>query len=265
VGNLFTYKRSVIAWHRYGTGPTTVLCLHGYGEDSSRFDFLEGTAGDQYSFYAVDLPFHGRTRWEEKEPFTLEDLNSVCQGILPPGEFLLLGFSLGGRVALSLFEYWASPVKKMVLLAPDGLKVNFWYWLSTQTAMGKSMFRFTMKYPGWFFLLLRLLNGLRLVNASVYKFVGYYIGNPAARELLYNRWVVLRKLRPDLEKIRQLIREHQVPVRLVYGRHDRIILSSVGDKFCKKTGPLCEVSIIPSGHQVLHEKHSEYILKALQD
>jgi hypothetical protein len=42
-------------------------------------------------------------------------------------------------------------IEKLVLLAPDGLKVNFWYWLATQTWLGKNSFCFTMKHPGWFF------------------------------------------------------------------------------------------------------------------
>jgi pimeloyl-ACP methyl ester carboxylesterase len=50
---------------------------------------------------------------------------------------------------------------------------------------------------------------------------------------------------------------------LVYGKHDRIILSSVGEKFRKGIEGQCRVTIIPSGHQVLHEKHAEDIVAAL--
>jgi pimeloyl-ACP methyl ester carboxylesterase len=59
------------------------------------------------------------------------------------------------------------------------------------------------------------------------------------------------------------IRENSTKVRLVYGRHDRIILSSVGEKFRKGIEEYSTVSIIDSGHQVLHEKHAAEIVSAL--
>ena len=154
-------------------------------------------------------------------------------------------------------------IEKIVLLAPDGLKINFWYWLATETRWGNKFFAFTMKKPGWFFGLLKGMNKLRLVNASIFKFVNYYIGDAAIRRLLYNRWTTLRKLKPALNRIKNNIRENNTVVRLVYGKHDRIILSSTGEKFKKGIEEYCTVTVIHSGHQVLHEKHIEEILPAL--
>lgn len=260
----FLYKNSAFRWRRFGSGPLAVLCFHGYGEEGSKFAFLEKEAGDRYSFFAPDLPFHGETVWREKDPFTVEDLLALSRGILPTQHCILMGYSLGGRTALSLFETGALDVSKLVLLAPDGLKVNSWYWFATQTMAGRKLFRFTMNHPGWFFLLLNIFNRLRLVNPSVFKFVSFYIGNAGAREILYQRWISLRKLRPRLEKIRQRIRDGRIPTRLIYGCHDRIILSSVGERFCRKTGSCCQVRVIASGHQVLHEKHGAEILQAME-
>jgi pimeloyl-ACP methyl ester carboxylesterase len=175
----------------------------------------------------------------------------------------LLGFSLGGRVALSLYEMMPSQIEKLVLLAPDGLKVNFWYWLSTQTWIGNKLFVSTMKHPGWFFFLLKILNKLKLVNASVFKFVNHYIGDQEARNVLYQRWTVLKKIRPDLKQIKSLIVKNSTPVRLIYGKHDRIILPIRGEKFIKGIEKHCTLSVIHSGHQVLHEKHVREILPAL--
>lgn len=154
-------------------------------------------------------------------------------------------------------------IKRLVLLAPDGLKVNFWYWLSTQTRAGNKFFAFTMKHPGWFFGFLKLLNKLRFVNASIFKFVNFYIGNKQVRQLLYQRWTSLRKIKPHLRQIKSFIQQHDTAIRLIYGKHDRIILSSVGEKFKKGIETQCTVSVINSGHQVLHEKHGEDIAAAL--
>ena len=150
-------------------------------------------------------------------------------------------------------------------MAPDGMKVNIWYWLATQSPAGNRLFAFTMKKPRWFFGLLKILNRLGTVNTSIYKFVTFYIGDASIRDLLYKRWTTLRKIRPDIEKIKSLIRQHNTSTRLIYGKHDRIILSSRAKKFKNGLEDLCTLNIIQSGHQVLHEKHVNEILPALQD
>ncbi len=274
---LLTYRNSTIGYYRFGYGPKTVVCFHGYGEDASMFGFLDKYAGNQYTFCSINLPFHGKTEWKDSFTFTHSDLLQIVEKIVEEVslkdhphnsvgtnlKLSLMGFSLGGRIALSLYQAIPEKIEKIVLLAPDGLKVNFWYWLATQTWAGNKFFAVTMKKPGWFFGLLKLLNKLKLVNASIFKFVHYYIGDAEVRRLLYTRWTTLRKLKPDVKKIKSHIREYKTPVRLVYGKHDRIILSSVGNKFKKGIEKYCTLTVIHSGHQVLHEKHAEEIVAAL--
>jgi len=261
----FTYRNSTIGYYQFGSGPKTVICFHGYGEEATIFGFLAKYAGHQYTFYSIDLPFHGKTEWKDGQTFTATDLQQIAEQITGNQHptFTLMGFSLGGRIALSLYQIIPEKIEKLVLLAPDGLKVNNWYWLATQTWLGNKFFAFTMKKPQWFFGLLNLLNKLKLINASIFKFVNYYIGDAEVRRLLYTRWTTLRKIKPDIQKIKVLIGENKTPVRLVYGKHDRIILSSVGEKFRKGIEEHCTLTVIHSGHQVLHEKHSEDIVQAL--
>lgn len=268
----YSFNNSSISYLRFGTGPLPVICFHGYGEEATTFEFLGKYAGNQHTFFAIDLPFHGETDWQEGLNFSGQELAQIVQGILEENypeakpasfSFSLLGFSLGGRAALQLYQQQPEAVEKLVLLAPDGLKVNFWYWLATQTWLGNKFFAFTMKKPAWFFGLLKLMNKLKLVNASIFKFVKHYIDDKEVRRLLYTRWTTLRKLRPNLVRIKDHIRQHKTPVRLVYGTHDRIILSSVGERFKQGIEEYCTLTIIHSGHQVLHEKHVEEILPAL--
>lgn len=261
----FNYKKSVISYYRFGTGPRTVICFHGYGENASIFEFLSKYAGNQFTFYCLDLPFHGKTEWNDELVFTTKDLITIVEDVIGGGsqKLSILGFSLGGRIALSLYQAIPGRVERLVLLAPDGLKVNFWYWLSTQTWLGNKFFAFTMKHPGWFFGFIKLLNKVRMINASIFKFVTYYVNDEKARHLLFNRWTTLRKLKPNLATIKNEIRNNNTPVRLLYGKHDRIILSTVGERFKAGIEEQCVINIIPSGHQVLHEKHIEEILPAL--
>lgn len=269
-----TYKNSQISYYRFGSGPGLALCFHGYGEDGSMYQFFEKYAGDRFTLYAIDLPFHGNTTWKEGLNFTHTDLQQIIHDILLENDVIfnkegsapklsLIGFSLGGRIALSLYQAWPGIIEKLVLLAPDGLKVNFWYRLATRTWAGKKLFALTMKYPGWFFGLLRLLNKLKLVNSSIFKFVSYYIGNTTARRQLYERWITLRRLKPKRKHIKAFIRQNKTPVELIYGQHDRIILPIRGEKFREGIEEYCKLSVINSGHNVLNEKHAERLTEAL--
>jgi pimeloyl-ACP methyl ester carboxylesterase len=275
---LLAYKNSRISYYTYGSGPRLVVCFHGYGEYGRLFQFLGEYAGDEFSFYALDLPFHGHTRWNEGLNFTHTDLQEIIHAILlennhqlHPDSYrdeklrlILLGFSLGGRMALSLYQAWPGAVEKLVLLAPDGLKVNFWYWLATRTWVGNRLFSFTMKHPGWFLSFLRLMNKFGLVNASIFKFVNYYIGDKEARLLLYQRWTSLRRLKPNLSLIKTCIRKNNTRVHLIYGQHDRIILPVRGEHFRKGIEKYCTLEVITSGHQVLHAKHATEIVTSLK-
>jgi pimeloyl-ACP methyl ester carboxylesterase len=266
------YKASSLSYVRFGSGPMTAFCFHGYGEDAASFSFLERYAGNEYSFFSIDLPFHGKTEWKEGYDCPINDLQQIIERILSDNagklsadnrHLTLIGYSLGGRMVLALYEQMPLQIERLVLLAPDGLKVNFWYWLSTQTWIGNKFFSFTMKHPFWFFGFLKLLNKLKLVNASIFKFVNYSIGDKEVRRLLYARWTTLRKIKPSLKKIKLSVNTNKTKVRLVYGKLDRIILSSVGEKFKKGIEEHCTISVIHSGHQVLHEKHAAEILPAL--
>ncbi|MET0392944.1 MAG: alpha/beta hydrolase, partial [Chitinophagaceae bacterium] len=229
-------------------------------------------AGTRYSFLAIDLPFHGQTKWEDGTDFTAADLQQIVLHILEetglfiqdPGiKLAVIGFSLGGRMALELYQRWPDKVYPLVLLAPDGLKVNFWYRLATMTAPGRALFAFTMKQPGWFFGLLKLMNRAGLVNASIFKFVNHYIGDGEARLRLYQRWTGLRKIKPRLPLIRRLVRQNRTPVRLLYGRYDRIIVPARGEKFGRNIQEYCTLKMIASGHQVLQARHAAEIIQAL--
>jgi len=107
------------------------------------------------------------------------------------------------------------------------------------------------------------LNKLGLVNASIFKFVNHYIGDEQVRRSLYIRWTTLRKITPGIKEIKKAIHKNNTATKLLYGKHDRIILASVGERFKKGIADQCTITVINAGHQVLHEKHVTEILPAL--
>jgi len=275
----YPLRNSRIHYHRWGTGPRLVFAFHGYGESAAAFTFLGEAISDDFTLIAIDLPFHGQTEWNDGLFFDHRDLLFVLQGIEAtqsstrpatgdPARYLpgwwLLGYSMGGRIALQLLQDSPELIDKLVLVAPDGLRLNPWYWLSTQTRPGNILFRATMRRPGWLFLLLRLGNALRLVNPSVYKFTVQYIDDDRVRQELYTRWTTMRGFRPRLAAIAAIIREKKLPVRLVYGRYDRIIRWESAEKFRKRgIAATCHLTLLPTGHQLLRPQYLAILLSEL--
>ncbi|MBE2230348.1 MAG: alpha/beta hydrolase [Chitinophagaceae bacterium] len=262
------WGQSAVGYRLSGQGPVLVLCFHGYGESAAGFDFLGKYAGTAYCFLAIDLPWHGRTEWQDGDlkPAVLQTLiNEICEKeTIQAQQQYLMGFSMGGRIALALYEINPVKYQRLILLAPDGLKVNPWYRLATRSWAGNRFFALTMSKPGWFLGLLKLMNRFGMVNASIYKFVHFYIGDKQVRALLYKRWTCLRLFSPSLQQIRQAALRHHTEIRLLYGIHDRIIRPGRGEKFIRGLEAQARLRMIHSGHQLLHEKHVTEILPALQ-
>lgn len=260
------YEDSTFSYLRGGNGKEILLCLHGFGEDAATFSFLEKHLGDRFTIYAPDLPWHGQTQWRKTLTFPTKGMMKLIEhmtGDIVNKKIHLLCYSMGGRVGLSLLERIPQQIEKAVLLAPDGLKVNFWYWLATQTWLGNGLFRYTMKHPQWFAWLVDVMKRFGWINISVAKFVHAYIDNKQMRDDLYHIWTTMRKFRPQLQQVKQNIIQHQIPVHLIFGEFDRVILPVNGYKFQRGTEKLVSVDVLKSGHQLLREKHTDVIVQAL--
>lgn len=265
---ILPYKSSFFEYIRFGSGPQVAVCFHGYGEKAESFAFLEKHLGNTYTFIAINLPWHQKSSWNEHTAFTVDELWKVLQSIfvhcsLQVQKFAVIGYSMGGRIALSLADAYPAAIARICLLAPDGLTVNFWYRLATQTAVGNRLFRYTMYHPGWFMRMLAIGNRLRLINQSIYKFTHHYIDDAQVREELYNRWTCMRKFGPHLKALQQKIRKHQFPVRMLFGKYDRIITTKNAAAFAAPVHEHCRITVLDSGHQLLHEKYAGAIMEAL--
>jgi pimeloyl-ACP methyl ester carboxylesterase len=260
-------NQSKIHYLLIGKGKELVVCFHGFEEKAKSFLVLEALTSSRYTLIAIDLPSHGETIWLEEKPLTAPVLIEILDMIpaLTNCKFSLLGFSMGGRVALSIYQYIPGRIPQLVLFAPDGLKMNFWYWLVTQTRAGNRLFKFTMKNPGWLFSFMRMLKTLGLINESVYKFSFQQMNQPKSRLRLYHIWTAMRLFKPDMWLIKKLIVKNQTSLKLIYGRHDRIIRWERGEKIFHSLKALCSIHVLNCGHQVLHEHNAVEIVNILED
>lgn len=272
-GNFITYKTSSIHYRLYGNGSKLVFCFHGYGEDSKSFACLASKLGIDYTLAAIDMPFHGETVWHEGLTFTPAELINIISEIQQmfkagnqqlPQPINLLGFSMGGRIALQLLQLMPANIERVVLVAPDGLHKNPWYTFSTQTWLGNKIFKRVMYKPDKIFWLLNKAHKLKLAHPSIIKVSHYYLGDAQERIKLYCRWTALRKFKPNLPLIKKLIAQYSIPVRFLFGRYDGIIVSNKAGIFKSDTSNV-QIHIIEAGHRLMQEKYSDEIVQLFYD
>lgn len=256
------YRQSRIFCRKTGTGPELVFCFHGYGECCDTFNALATSLEHTHTVYAFDLPLHGKTEWNEGATCTPAMWQEVLQLCNPEGRpVILLGYSIGGRIALAMYQRYPESCKKLVLIAPDGLHVNFWYWFSTQTRIGNRVFKHTVEHPGWIFALVGIAYKTRLVNKAMYKIAHHYIDDTAQRKHLYARWTVLRRFTPRLKTIQATIQARDTALRMLFGKYDNVIPSGNGYRFAAPIPAQAQTVVTEAGHQLLKDKHVPLIAR----
>ena len=108
-----------------GHGPDVAL-LHGWGLHGGVFGALSAVLATRFRVHALDLPGHGRSPWA-KGAADLEGMARLVAEHLP-AECRLVGWSLGGMVAVRLATLWPERVPALALIAvsPCGAKRRDW-------------------------------------------------------------------------------------------------------------------------------------------
>ncbi|MFY0253299.1 alpha/beta hydrolase [Chitinophaga sp. 30R24] len=236
-----------------GKGKALLICLHGFGERAVSFHPLSDTLGDLFTLVSLDMPLHGDTIWQEQRAFEKEDLAAVVRLVLAQQgqeRFSLLGYSMGGRLALCLVELMANHMDHLIMVAGDGLKNNPWHLFVTQTRLGNQLFKYNTYHPRLFFTLLNTGKSLGWLNQSIYKFALNRMNETYKRELVYNVWTNLRRMMPDKKRVKQLLSQYNVLTLLVFGKYDRVIPPVLGTRFADGSFP-CKIVILEKGHQLI--------------
>lgn len=218
---------SKLHYRKVGMGPRVLLAFHGYGQSSAYYLAMEAALGQDYTIYAFDLFFHGQSHLHKHNmPLTKEFLAQFIQHFLEKEgveQFSLMGFSMGGKFALTLVERLPQYIQELFLIAPDGIKTSFWYNIATYPGWLQQLFKRTVLKPEPFFKLLQVLHKYNLVHRSLLRFAHFQMDSTAKRLRVYRSWVGFRDLNFDIREIVALLNRHHVPVTMFLGEYDEII------------------------------------------
>src|SRR5688572_1861817 len=162
------HNNNSLHYAKAGNGEIHLLVFHGFGQDLSVFDFLARSLKQDYTFYIFDLYFHGKSKWAyDERPLEKSEWKETIALFLAQNNidvFHVAGFSLGGKFALATLEAFPNKIKKMFLIAPDGIKTSFWYSLATYPVLLRKIFKSMILHPNRFTRLTQLLTRAKLVD-----------------------------------------------------------------------------------------------------
>lgn len=235
-----------------GHGKRLLIAFPGFGNDAAVFKILVPFIGDAYTLVAVNLPGQGQTSWKDKY-LKPEQLMSIVQSIkldFGSEKISLIGHSLGARAALQVTALQPRWIERLVLLAPDGMKKNFWYHFATRNGVGKWMFKNILSRPAKWLPLFKLLNHLGVVDDSRFKFAETRLADKKVNQQVAYVWPVMSRLTPSPSLVKWNLNQCGIETHIFMGRRDRIFQVKEGEIF-KKNLDHAKLHLLDCGHHML--------------
>jgi len=253
----------VLNYHKIGNGAKILLAFHGIGQDFSCFMHFAEVFSERYTTYLFDLPFHGKHIHQDLFVVTKQLWkDSLVQFLEKENiqEFDVIGFSIGGRFALATFEAFAARINHVLLLAPDGIKVNPLYRLATGSKVGRWGFRRVIAHQPTFMKIGNSLQKLGIVSKSTVRMADFMLGTPLKQKQIFHAWIGFKELQFDIPKLIQLARQFQTNFSFFVGRYDQLLPPQQILPLSKYV-PKQQTVLLDTGHTKLVDKVVTYLSK----
>jgi pimeloyl-ACP methyl ester carboxylesterase len=247
-------------WHvqLMGKGEHLLIALHGYGQSSAVFNHIAELLEEQYTLLGIDLAFHGdQTDFQTGFLFNREYASGWLDAILSQTgkkSIGIMGYSIGGRIAISLASWFPDKISELWLIAPDGLPVSKSYQLLTGNWLGVFIFKRFVESPGITFAILNAFEKLKFMQKKVIDFYLAQIQSLTKRKQLFDTWMAYRELIPNRRNLYKLSRSGKLPVTCILGKFDVVIRPKKTRRALVKTLPNAQIIELEIGHNLLSEK-----------
>ena len=262
----FQHKDINLFYRKIGFGGRKIIAFHGFTKNSEDYLLFEDFCKKKYTIYAVDLFYHGKTTFKSKKwkSFTKSQLKEIFDSFLKElkiEKFEVLGYSMGGRLALFFMEQFAKRVDHVYLLAPDGLKVNFWNWLVTSTKAGKGIYGLTISNPEIVYGISNTGQKLNLLPPTINKFLEINLKTKGMRLRIYRVWQLYRFITFKQQELKVIINRENLKVDLIVGSKDPVVAPKMVIDFANFVGPNVTSHILKAGHDLFKPHVLEYLKK----
>jgi pimeloyl-ACP methyl ester carboxylesterase len=238
-----------IEYEDTGTGPV-ILALHGWGDSLKTFDHIASELSEKYRFVRLDLPGFGGS---ELPPVTWDlqnyvDLVGAFINKLDLKVDLLIGHSLGGRVAIKGLSVGTFRPHRVVLIASAGI-------LKSRSARNRA-FKAAAKAGKLVTMIPPLSLWRRQLRTRLYYASGsdYLNAGPLAKTFIK---IISEDLLPPARTIKQ-------PVLLIWGSNDTDTPVADGQQLASAISG-AKFEIIPGAGHFVHQEQTERVAALIED
>ena len=262
----FSYHDLSIYYTRFGAGSTPLFAFHGFGRTGQDFELFEPYLSEKYTVFAFDLFLHGKSPFPtdriEDNPISETELKLFFDAFIEKNSitcFSLMGYSLGGKIALSLLQLFPNSIKEIYLLAPDGIILNRWYNFTSRSSTGRAIYKHITDKPNGYFFLLKTLKNIGFIREKMYAFLLDNMKTKEKRQLVYDIWLTFSLIKPNITLIQEIIIKNNITCHLFFGKHDNIIKPKIGKEFTSKIPDNSTFHLVDCGHVLIRERTGQLI------
>ncbi len=227
-----------------------IFAFYGFGQQAGVFNNLTAICCDRYGFVVIDLPYETLNSPHTKNAF-IEDIHLMMKkyGI---EKITGISYSMGSRYNLVLAELIPSCTDKIILVAPDGVQINFWNRVATSTSAGHFLFKYFMTHPSVYLKLLHFLYKVRLLPLPLYAFSKWHVRSHESCHKVYNTWMNMKRMIPDLKEINRHVQQYSIPLIAFFGKDD-FVISHKHMRRLKENIPSADIKLVEKGHNLLDD------------
>lgn len=202
-----------------------IVLIHGWATNSNVWDPIVSFLKHKYCLYIVDLPGYGKS--PVLETTSIDIISELIYKELPHNAFIL-GWSLGGLIALNLALNFSSSVIGLITIAssPCFIAKNDW------SGLDKKIFsKFSLNLQNNYHTTIKNFIALQTLNDKNSKYIQRFLLN------LIDSKVSLKTLQSGLAMLenvdlREKINMLNIPHLAIYGKEDKIVPPEITKNGC---------------------------------
>ena len=243
----------------YGQGDPIVM-LHGWAMHTGIWRDFALALADNRHVVCLDLPGHGLSA--SITPYTLESMVDVICRELPEQACTIVGWSLGGNVALRLAEKYPHRIKSLVLISsnPHFLKSESWPGVNPQFLKEFANNLQKNCAPTLLRFMSLQVQGMADVKSSLKQIkVAMQECAVPASEVLLSGLVILQTVDQ-----RKTLSSLKIPVLMILGEQDALVPVLVGER-CQSLQTLIDLKVIAEAGHIPFITDQKQVLTLIQD